>query len=42
MATAVYPAWLLIAAGVLVGLALVVGALVLWLTGRNDPPRRED
>jgi hypothetical protein len=28
--------------GVFVGLLIVVGALVLWLIGRNDPPRRED
>jgi hypothetical protein len=31
----------LVFAGVFVGLLVVVGALVLWLTGRDDPPRRE-
>jgi hypothetical protein len=41
MATAVYPAWLIVA-GALVGLAVLVGLLVLWLTGRDDPPRREN
>jgi hypothetical protein len=31
----------LVFVGVFVGLLVVVGALVLWLTGRDDPPRRE-
>jgi hypothetical protein len=33
---------LAIVAGGLQGLALVVGFLLLWLSGRNEPPRRED
>jgi hypothetical protein len=32
----------LVFVGVFVGLLAVAGALVLWLTGRDDPPRRED
>jgi hypothetical protein len=28
--------------GALVGLAVVAGAVILWLTGRGEPPRRED
>jgi hypothetical protein len=28
--------------GALVGLAVLVGAVILWLTGRDEPPRRED
>jgi hypothetical protein len=28
--------------GAVVGLAVVVGAVLLWLSGRDEPPRRED
>jgi hypothetical protein len=28
--------------GGLVGLAALAGILILWLTGRDDPPRRGD
>jgi hypothetical protein len=33
---------LLAITGGLVGLLALVGILILWLTGRKDPPRRED
>jgi hypothetical protein len=33
---------LLLGGCVLFVLALVIGALVLWLTGRDEPPRRDD
>jgi hypothetical protein len=32
----------MVAVGALFVLALVAAALVLWLTGRGDPPRREE
>jgi hypothetical protein len=32
----------LVFVGVFVGLLVVAGALVIWLTGRDEPPRRED
>jgi hypothetical protein len=32
----------LVGLGAVVGLALLIGVLVLWLTGRDEPPRRED
>jgi len=34
--------WLLAIMGSLVGLALLIGAIALWLTGRWDPPRGEE
>jgi hypothetical protein len=33
---------LLAVLGALVGLAALAGILILWLTGRDDPPRRGD
>jgi hypothetical protein len=33
---------LLAIVGGLIGLAILVGAVILWLTGRNEPPRQED
>jgi hypothetical protein len=33
---------LAIVGGGLLGFALLVGALILWLSGRNEPPRRDD
>jgi hypothetical protein len=32
----------LVVVGAWVGLAVVVGAVIVWLTGQGDPPRRED
>jgi hypothetical protein len=33
---------LLAIASAFVGLAVVVAACLLWLSGRDEPPRRED
>jgi hypothetical protein len=36
------PVWMLLLGGVaLLAMALAACALVLWLTGRGEPPRRE-
>jgi hypothetical protein len=35
------PTAILVVVGGLVGLAVLVGALILWANGRKDPPRRE-
>jgi hypothetical protein len=34
--------WLLVIAGKVVGLAALVGTAILWLTGRDVPPHRDD
>jgi hypothetical protein len=35
-------AWIVILVGSLLGLAALVGAVLLWLTGRDDLPAREE